>query len=438
MDFMDPVIHTGILGGGWTGLLLGNELRERGVPFLVLEQEATPGGLARTVRFKDVAGDTGPHALYSHDPKVMRYLRSLPVRYGVHHRKVRVVHHGNDGQIYEVDYPFENGIGGLPLPHRIDCLEGYLAASANKRRSFRNLRDWIDHGLGSGIARHFMIPYNRKIWNAPLRQISMDLVKKKIDPAPLRAVIEAAFGKPSIGRKVQSVFLYPKGGIGKLTELLSQRIQRWVRTSESVLKVERIDGVYAVTTSKNTYRFRRLISAIPLKKFLKIQPFSQFRRYSSHFKHNDTIFVSVALKKGCHFRRFDDCHWLFFAGPEIFYRVNMMHVFYQSRRRHLVAEITHKGDLRQWPQRRIESRVLRDLRRAGILARMSDVESLVSKFVPYTYPIPTAGLHRVLKRLDAALARKGIFLVGRSGHWDYINMDQVVSKVWNFIERHPA
>jgi UDP-galactopyranose mutase len=408
----------GVLGGGLCGLLVGNELRRRRTPFLILEKEDEPGGLARTVRLAGMPADLGPHAIYGHDERSISRLRSLPLRFASHRRKVRVVHHGSDGRIHEVDYPFENGIGDLPLQERMECLLGALEAHERGRGGFAHLRDWIDNGLGAGIARHFMIPYNRKIWDAPIERISMDLVNRKIEPAPLRTVVESALGVRSVGRKVQASFLYPEGGIGRLTGALAGPISDRIILGASVRSIRGLE----VATPKGRFRFSRILSTIPLPELLRA-----CRLEARGLAGNTTEFVGVTLKRGRRFARFADCHWLFFAGPEVFYRVDMMHVFHGSDRQHLVAEITLK-DAAGRP-----ARALRDLRRAGILGSEEDVDGVESRIVPWTYPIPTVGLPALRSRLERTLSSRGIRLLGRSGRWEYMNMDQVVGSVRGFF-----
>ncbi|MFA5137950.1 MAG: FAD-dependent oxidoreductase [Elusimicrobiota bacterium] len=410
----------GVLGGGLCGLLVGNELRRRRTPFLILEAEPEPGGLARTVRLAGMPADLGPHAIYGHDRRSISWFRSLPLRFASHRRKVRVVHHGSDGRVHEVDYPFENGIGDLPLQERMECLLGTLEAHGSGRTDFAQLRDWIDNGLGSGIARHFMVPYNSKIWNAPLEKISMDLVSRKIEPAPVRTVVESALGIRSIGRTVQARFLYPRGGIGKVAEALAKPIADRLVLNAPVRSIRDRE----VATPKGRFRFSGIISTIPLPELLRA-----CRLDRRGLVGNTTEFVGVTLKRGRSFKRFADCHWLFFAGPELFYRADMMHVFHGSRTQHLVAEITLKGAASRLSGGRRQARVLRDLRKAGILGAERDVEAVESRVVRWTYPIPTVGLPKLRARMEAVLSRRGIRLLGRSGRWDYLNMDQLVGSV---------
>jgi protoporphyrinogen oxidase len=422
----------GILGGGLSGLMAAGELKRRRKSYIVLEKESEPGGLARTVRFGTQRGDTGPHALYSRNPKTIAFFKRLPVRYREHARKVRVVHHGLAGGVYGINYPFENGIGDLPQPERVQCLLGYLDAAAKNPKAFANLDDWIRRGLGEGIAETFMRPYNRKIWNAPLADISMALVRNKIEPAPVRTVIAAAMGQSSVGRRVQSVFLYPQGGIGKVVQALANRVAKNIVTEAPVRAMRREKGRWVVTTARGDYSFKKIISTIPLKDLLGMQPDKKLRALRGKLRHNDTLFVSVPLKKGKRFAAFSDCHWLFFAGPELFYRATMMHAFHRAPQQ-CVVEITWKGAVKKMTPQAIRRRVLQDLLKAGILHRMSDAAKLEMRRVPFTYPIPTMGLEQVKARIERDLGRQSVRILGRSGRWDYINMDQVVESVWRFF-----
>ena len=118
-----------VLGAGITGLQIGRRLKGLGVPFTVLEKLPVVGGLCRTERRGAYSWDLGPHAFYSKDPGVMSCFTDLPVQYVRLKRDVRICHHGPGGRIFEVGYPFENGLCDLPLAQRLECVAGYCWAS---------------------------------------------------------------------------------------------------------------------------------------------------------------------------------------------------------------------------------------------------------------------------------------------------------------------
>ena len=130
---------------------------------------------AGRIRPKSIIGILRSHALYSRNQQVMNYFSSLPLEYQQANRDVRIFHSDAAGKSYLLDYPFESGIKDLPLWHRFECLAGYCIARFRKKKALGNLEEWIHSHLGFGVAKHFMIPYNRKIWSCPLRDISEQL-----------------------------------------------------------------------------------------------------------------------------------------------------------------------------------------------------------------------------------------------------------------------
>jgi UDP-galactopyranose mutase len=58
------------------------------------------------------------------------------------------------------------------------------------------------------------------------------------------------------------------------------------------------------------------------------------------------------------------------------------------------------------------------------------------KLVEYTYPIPTVGLEEVTNKLRKVFEKNNIFLLGRNGNWEYINMDGVILNVDKFITEY--
>jgi len=366
----------------------------------------------------------------------MSYYQSWPLEYRRLHRDVRICHHGPDGRIREVGYPFENGLADLPLAQRWECAWGYLRAAWTKPRAeFRNLREWIDSGLGHGIARHFMAPYNEKIWSHPLEGISLDLVNKKIDPEPPWRVISHALLRGSVGRSYQADFLYPPHGAGALPEAIASGLRDRIATGWRVRRLLPGTGASWRILSENGQEFAAdaIVSTIPVPELLAA--LGEDGPDRAAFVSNDTYFVAVGLKPGRSFARFSRCHWVFFAGPELFYRASLMDNFSELCLPTLVAEITVKGAAAGMQPDAIGAFVLRDLKTTGILPEESAVEFVDVRLERYTYPIPTLGLAAARRRLEAGLERRRVFLLGRSGRWDYLNTDGIFRAVEDFAQK---
>lgn len=428
-----------ILGGGLAGLWLGRRLAERREEFLILEKNARPGGLCRTERSGGYSWDIGPHGFYSKDPSALAYYEALPLRYLRLRRNVRVAYRDGAG-LREVGYPFENGLADLPLRARLECVRGYLAAWLKGRRSFGSLGEWIDEGLGPGISRHFMRPYNEKIWSCGLERISMDLVARKIEPEPPWKILRNSLVSGTVGRAYQARFLYPPGGAGEIPRAVAAPIRDRIRLG-SELKRLRFDGERwrAECAAGPTVEADAVVSTLPIPELLNALGEPGLEGLAGEFVFNDTWMVAVGLKAGAPVPRFSSCQWVFFAGPEAFYRVTLMHNFDPERPPTLLAEITRKGEAASWSPGQAVERVLADLRGAGLIPREEDVGLAEARLERYTYPIPTLGLERARRELEDRLAPRRLYLLGRSGRWEYMNTDGVFAGVERFLkERFPA
>jgi protoporphyrinogen/coproporphyrinogen III oxidase len=66
----------GIVGAGISGLALGMELQERGIPYRIFERRRTPGGVIRTVRMRGLRLELGPQRIRA-TPEIQRRFASL-------------------------------------------------------------------------------------------------------------------------------------------------------------------------------------------------------------------------------------------------------------------------------------------------------------------------------------------------------------------------
>lgn len=411
---------TVILGGGLAGLQLARLLKKTGTETLVLEGRGETGGLCRSVRRGDWLWDIGPHAFYSRRPEVMENYRGLPIAYRELDRHVRVAHRVGAGY-REVGYPFENGLAELPLGQRLECLSGYLRAYFFGTRPFRHVRHWIDEGLGAGIARRFMIPYNEKIWDAPLDEISMGLVKRKIDPEPPWKIFRNCVVSGTVGRKYQARFLYPPEGAGAIPAAVAADVQERVRTGWVVERLERNGAKWRITSKTGqTEEAERVVSTIPLPRLL-----AALGDDPGHFRFNHTFITAIGLKEGRRFGAFGATHWVFFAGPEVFYRLTVNSNLSGTGLPVLTAEITRKEEAATWTPAQVTSRVITDLLATGVLENESDIGLAECHLERFTYPLQTLGMEVTRAAVEGRLKAQHLHLLGRSGRMDYVNTDGI-------------
>ena len=164
-----------------------------------------------------------------------------------------------------VSYPFENALGELPLEHNLECTEGVIRAHLARQRGEpepRDFQQWIQWKMGAGVAKHFMEPYNRKIWKSDLSEMSTVWIAGRVPDAPLEDVLQASLGATTEGYTHQSVFRYPRqGGFAAVHERIARPVADRIQLNHRVEHIERRpDGGWRVDGED----FDHVVSTIPL------------------------------------------------------------------------------------------------------------------------------------------------------------------------------
>jgi len=253
-----------IAGGGPTGLMMARLLAGDGHDVTVFEAGHEIGGLCRSRVVDGYTVDlAGGHILFTRDERVSRFWDELFADGGAHtsERKTRILH----ARDHWVSYPFENALGELPLEHNLECTEGVLRAWLERQSGAPEPADfaaWIHWKMGAGVAKHFMEPYNRKIWKAALDEMGTSWIAGRVPDAPLQDVLRASLGQTTEGYTHQSVFRYPRrGGFADMHERIARPIaDRIVLDHRVEHMAPTADGGWLVDGE----RFDRVVSTIPL------------------------------------------------------------------------------------------------------------------------------------------------------------------------------
>ena len=183
-------VENAIIGAGPSGLSSAIFLKENA---LVLESSNMPGGGAGSVFESGFTFDYGPHIMFSKNIEVLDYMIRL-LGTNVHKCK------RNNKVSFEnnlIKYPFENDLSSISPMARLECTEGYFI---NRYKEIfpepSNLKEWLLHTFGDGICKHYLFPYNEKVWNLPVEELSM-LWADRIPRPPPVDVLKSALGVPT-------------------------------------------------------------------------------------------------------------------------------------------------------------------------------------------------------------------------------------------------
>jgi protoporphyrinogen oxidase len=80
-----------------------------------------------------------------------------------------------------VPYPFQNNIRHLPKEVTYECLTGLVEAQTKRdHKAANNFDEFIDAVFGDGIAKHFMKPYNFKVWAHPPKMMNKEWIGERV------------------------------------------------------------------------------------------------------------------------------------------------------------------------------------------------------------------------------------------------------------------
>src|SRR6202008_3788334 len=102
-------------------------------------------------------------------------------------------------------------------PIRDCCADGILEAdlptvAAENGAEPQNFEEFIYKVWGAGIAKHFAIPYNRKLWTVPLSEMETSWLAGRVPLPDLASIVKGALSPVPRPMGPNARFGYPKRG----------------------------------------------------------------------------------------------------------------------------------------------------------------------------------------------------------------------------------
>jgi protoporphyrinogen oxidase len=418
-----------IAGGGLTGLSIAFHL---GSGYALLEKEERVGGLARTLEAQGFRFDQTGHNFQVRDP----YVRSLLMRRLAPAGWRRIRRHWS---IYThgvcTPYPFQASTYGLPPSVIKECVLGFLGAPGrgNDREDDapETFEEWVHHRFGSGIARHFLLPYNEKLWGIPAREIQRRWCDRFVPQPRLEEVVAGAVAPAA---SEPPFFFYPEGGIEGLPRALARRL-RGVRTGTEVRQVRWRDRT-VVLAGGSEIGYGRLVSTLPLPELMKRlhpAPPEAVRREARALRHTSVLYLHFGVRGEAPY----PAQRIYVPDRKLpFYRVgfpsNVDPAMAPEGHHAMTVEVSHRGPL---DLARARERVERGLRAAGFLGRDSDVVVAQASQVPYAYVLFDGRYQKARAACLRFLAGSSILSAGRYGGWVYSSMEDALLEGRALAER---
>jgi protoporphyrinogen oxidase len=399
-------------------------------PTVVFESSDGVGGSARSHARGGYTFDITGHWLHFKDAHMRAWVEALMGDTLVEiNRRAGVFMHG-----VHTPYPFQAHTYGLPTHVVAECVLGFVQAQLKKARGqlarCTTFEDYIRQCMGDGIAEHFMIPYNTKLWTVHPREMAHAWCGRFVPLPKLEQVVWGALQPQGDGSNLgyNASFLYPRtGGIGQLAAKLSEAVRHRIYLQHRAV---RIDLQARVVHFANGARasFSNLVTSMPLTHLMACitEVPDDVQKSAARLRANQITWWDVGIRRptpaGAN-------HWTYYPGPEVpFFRVGCPSAVLAS----LAPEgcTSYYVEVAHAPGQSCgvdDAAVLAGLRRVGLVHADETPEVFVRSHLDCAYTIMDHAYGAARQTVLAWLSGQGVISTGRFGAWMYDSMEGALS-----------
>ncbi|HEX3745604.1 MAG TPA: FAD-dependent oxidoreductase [Bryobacteraceae bacterium] len=422
-----PAFHRAriaILGAGPTGLGAAHRLNELGLSnFTVYERERTAGGLASS--FVDANGftwDIGGHVQFSHYKYFDKLMDALLRDEWLYHDREAWVWMRNRF----IPYPFQNNIRHLPVAEMKDCLRGLIACAAGPAQLPGNFEEFIRASFGDGIARHFMVPYNFKVWAYPPSDLSYQWIGERVAKVDLeRIVFNIIENRDDVSWGPNNMFRFPlRGGTGEVWRRLAYRLPSQCLAYGKALTYLDSGKKRLFFDDGSVEGYDILISTLPLDVLVRNSDLDALKHAAARLQRSSTNVIGIGLRGTAGAQLSKKC-WMYFPESDTpFYRATVFSNYSPNNvpdsRQYwsLMLEVS-ESPMKPVSQERVIEQTVSGLLSARLIDNANDIVSTWHYRAEHGYPTPTVGRDEVLSIVLPQLEAESIFSRGRFGAWKY-------------------
>ncbi len=459
-----PDIH--ILGGGPAGLATGYYAQKYGISnFTVFEASEHVGGNCRTLNIKganckahtwqsgDFRFDTGAHRFHDKDPTVTREVKKL-----LHDDLLAVTAPSEiffQGQFYRFPLLLSDLVEKLEAKTLLKIVWEKLHNRKEKRA--RNFAEFAISEYGKTLAERFLLNYSEKLWGQPASKLSPTVSGNRLKGLDLRSflhsVVWGTLKKPS---HLDGSFLYPKHGIGMISDKLCESIgekhinleHRVKRLIHKNRKIERIlvnkgRGNPNSTTAQNDIEIPAsiVINTLPLTlsmQMLEPAPPPELLEVTDTIKYRHLVLSVFCLNRDT----FSPNASLYFPSEEFpFTRL------YEPKNRSphmapkgqtvIVLELPCYGDDAVWrmSETALQTEVWEALKQVKPLFP-EEIIHYQSYKLPFAYPVLEVGFEEKIASLVTYFQTfENLYLTGRSSLFRYLHLHDLLKAGKEVIEQ---
>ncbi len=316
-----------IIGAGPAGLGAALELQKNDIKdILIIDMNAVPGGLSRTVNYKGNKYDIGPHRFFTKNEEVdALWHEILGNDFKVVNRLSRIFY---KNKFY--NYPLKplNALKNLGFNESTQAIIDYLISQIKKNDgSLQSFEEWTIKQFGNKLYQTFFKTYSEKVWGIDCKDISVNWATQRIRGLNLYKAIIDSLNPFKNNKKIKTLieeFEYPVYGAGMMYEKMASKIgyQGGELLYDSVVKKiniknNKIESILLNTNNKDVLISAKMFfSSIPLTQTIQMimpKPEKNIIDAAKTLFFRDHITVNLLVEKD---KLFPD-QWIYVHSPEV-------------------------------------------------------------------------------------------------------------------------
>jgi len=419
-----------IIGGGPTGCGAARRLSQLGhTNWHLYERDPVFGGLSGSMKDKnEFTWDIGGHVIFSHFKEFDALIDDMLGDERLEHERESWIRLLGTW----APYPFQNNVRYLPPDALLECLMGLIEVHGQPR-STANFGEFIRTTFGPGIAKHFMDPYNFKVWATYPKDMSADWIAERVSVVDIERVLRNVVKQQDdVAWGPNNTFRFPlHGGTGEIYRRFGATIEANTTLNAEVIEIDTAHKKIKLANGE-TDDYDVLITTMPLDHLAaRLTPKrDDLVEAASKLRYNGAMICGLGIERPVDNHR---C-WMYFPEDNCpFYRTTNFSIYSYNnvpggdvKRYHSLMCETSFSDDKPRPNDIIKE-TIEGCINAGLLSE-DDRKLVVDEFaieVPQAYPIPTLERDKALGVLQPELEKLGIKSRGRFGAWRYEvgNMD---------------
>lgn len=403
-----------IIGAGITGLTVGNLLKDTH-NVTIFEKESVPGGL---IRCKEIDGGLfhicGGHVFNSKRNDVLDWFWS-------HFSKDDFLKADRNSVIYLGDkilpYPIENYIYLLSEEQQKEIIADWLGIKHSNHTN-ANFEDFLINRFGKTLYDLYFKPYNEKIWNSRLDNVSLDWLEGKLPMPTVEEMFLNNINKIKEKTFVHSTFWYEKhGGSQFIADTLSKGLNIIYNTPVEELSINE-DGTWSINGNK----FDSVVYCANIKELCSMMKSDILAKYTDFIKslrfHGTTTVFCKIDKNPYSWVYLPDTNY---SAHRIICTGNFSPFNNPTNAFTATIEFTDHIDIDQIKKQLVKIPL--------------NPKYITHNYNKYTYPIQDSKTRLTLNSIKELLSNRNFHLCGRFAEWEYYNMDAAIGSAIDLCKR---